>query len=32
LLLVLLDQETNLGLVSVEIRDAVSQIAQRIEL
>ena len=32
LLLVLVDKETNLGLVSVEIKDAVAQIAQKIEL
>ncbi len=31
LLLVLLDKETNLGLLSVEIKDAVLQIAERIK-
>jgi predicted regulator of Ras-like GTPase activity (Roadblock/LC7/MglB family) len=32
LLLVLLDKDTNMGLVSVEIKDAVAQIASRISL
>ena len=32
LLLVLLDEDTNLGLVSVEIKDAVGLIAKKIEL
>ncbi len=32
LLLVLLDRDTNLGLLSVEIKDAVTQIAKRLTL